>query len=131
MWVPESLKPNRSRFCVVFLGPGANSELVANTHVALRACYAALHKFNFRIFAKTQPSLSYQNFVIMLALQTQNAAQMLSYFPRLHTPNRALCFTLSPSLPEALPCFKPTFAIRTRGRCVRTFRAVIFPCFPR
>jgi len=46
MWASESLKSNRSKFYIVFLGPGANSELVANMHVALRASYAALHKFN-------------------------------------------------------------------------------------
>jgi hypothetical protein len=97
MWAPESLKPNLSRVYVVFLGPEANSELIANMHVALRTSYAVLHKFNLGIFAKTQPSQSYQNFVIILAskLQTQPQCSTTSlrfilpagYFPsryRLH-----------------------------------------------
>jgi hypothetical protein len=73
----ESLKPNRSRFYVVFFGPGANSELVANTHVALRAFYAALHKLNLRIFAKMQPSQNYQNVVITLASKLSQNVQLL------------------------------------------------------
>jgi hypothetical protein len=35
-------RPTRSRFSVVFLGPRANAELVAKSHVALHASHAAL-----------------------------------------------------------------------------------------
>jgi hypothetical protein len=35
-------RPNRSRFCVVFLVPSANSELVRKLHIALHASHAAL-----------------------------------------------------------------------------------------
>jgi hypothetical protein len=35
-------QPTRSRFSVVFLGPGANAELVSKFHVKLHASHAAL-----------------------------------------------------------------------------------------
>jgi hypothetical protein len=35
-------RPTRSKFSVVFLGPGANAELVLKFHVALHASHAVL-----------------------------------------------------------------------------------------
>ena len=112
MWAPTSLKPNRSRFYVVFLGPGANSELVANIHVALHASYAPLHKFNLRIFAKTQPFHSCQNFVITLASKLSPNAQLLpsaAYSQQSTFPSRyRLHFTLF----QAYLCHKDAKGLR-------------------
>ena len=112
MWASESLKPNRSRVYVVFLGPGANSELVANMHVAIRASYAALHKFNLRIFAKTQPSHSYQNFVVILNSKLSPNAQLLPIAAYSHQSTFHHFTSWSFTLFQAYLCHKDARGLR-------------------
>ena len=60
------------------------------------------------------------------AFQTQNWDQMLSCFPVLYTSNSPLPITLPLSLAKALPSYRPTFAWRTNGHYLGTFRALNF-----
>jgi len=55
---------------------------------------------------------------------------MLNFFLVLYSPNSPLPNALT-SLSNALPCFPPTFARRTRGHSLRNFRAVNFCDSPR
>ena len=45
----------------------------------------------------------------------------------LHTQNSPIPITLTPSLPNSLPCLEPTFSRRTSGHCVGTCRATKCP----
>jgi hypothetical protein len=55
--------------------------------------------------------------------QTQNSAQMLNFFPSLHSSNRPLTTLLS-SFHNALPCLQYTFIRRTSGHCLEVLTAV-------
>ena len=94
-------------------------------HVALRGFHAALdNNINFKNFR--------QKAIKILSdadLQTQKLspkAQILSSatHSKLSTPN-----TLLPSFPNATPCFRHTFIIRTSGHCLPSFRIVNIFCF--
>ena len=108
--------------CLVLI---ANYELVPKITVALYASYATLPNVNFRHFASTQSSHRDTN-CVTITVQTQNSAQLLIFFPWLHTPNRSISSRIPSSLPIPMPYFQPTFARRPNGHCPGTFRAINF-----
>jgi hypothetical protein len=123
-------RPTRWRFMALIVSR-ANYELVFKINVALYASYASLPNINLIIFASTQPSHRDKKFYHDTALQTRNTAQILSFFPWLHTSNSSISSRVPSSLPNPLPYFQPTFARRPSGHCLGTFRAVnIFVFLP-
>jgi hypothetical protein len=64
------LRPTRSRFSVVFLGPRANAELVPKFDVALHASHAAFRMVAFEISHCTNVTSKYGD----LALQVDGVS---------------------------------------------------------
>jgi hypothetical protein len=59
------------------------------------------------------------------------SAQMFNFCPLLHTSSSPFPITLPSSLSNALPYFPPIFTRRTRGHCLRSFKAVNVSHSPR
>jgi hypothetical protein len=100
-------RPTRSRFPMIFLGPGANYELVPKIHVALYASCATLRNNNFKIFASAQPSRRNQNVVIMLLSKPKTQPKCSASFlcctlPTVHFPARYLLHFATPYLVSSL-----------------------------
>jgi hypothetical protein len=108
-------RPAHLRF-MALLGSRSNYELVPKINVALYDSYAFLPNNKLRIFASSQLSHHdkkkiYHN----TAVQTRSSAQILSFFPWLHTPNRSISSRVPSSLPNPLPYFQPIFTRRPSG----------------
>ena len=86
----------RQRLSVVFFGPRTNAQLVPEIHA--HDSHPVLAKISLKCFAKMQPFQTRYKFCFSVALQTQNAAQTLSSFPLLYTPNSTLPIILTSSL---------------------------------
>jgi hypothetical protein len=71
---------------VVFFGPRADAELVPKIHV--HDSHPALAKISLIFFFRQDAAFQTRSkFCFSVALQKRNAAQMLSSFLLLHTPN--------------------------------------------
>lgn len=103
----------RSKFSLFFLGPRANAELIPRIHMT------TLHKIDIKFLTKTQSSPTRSKFSHKAALQTQNSARTLNFFPLLLIPNSLLLITLPTSPLRVLSCHQSNFSSTTYNLILR------------
>ena len=95
-------------------------------HMTLYASHKTLHKTDIKFFTKTQSNTTRWKFSHKAALQTQNSARNLKFFPLLHIPSSPLPNTLPSSPLGVLPYHQSNFTSTTSSHCLAISRTANF-----